>query len=84
MLKLLKLNSRSDVILASLNDVSQAYYLPRVIHIYDFHIIEMLNQLDTCRCLIVPHVIADVGCHLSLMTWSVMTYFLDLVAQIFP
>jgi hypothetical protein len=44
--------------LMSLNDVSPAYWLPRVIHIHDFHMPEMLYQLDTCQCLIVPCVLS--------------------------
>jgi hypothetical protein len=61
---------RSDITLASLDDVSRAEQLPRVTRICDFHVPEMLNQLDTCHCLIVPHVLADLVCHGSLLTWS--------------
>jgi hypothetical protein len=68
--KLLKKNSQSDVTLASLDDVSRAEKLPCVTRICDFHVPEMLNQLDTCHCLIVPCVLADLVYHGSLLTWS--------------
>jgi hypothetical protein len=62
-------NSWSDVTLASLDDVSRAEQLPRVTRICDLHVPEMLNQLDTCHCLIAPHVFADMVYHVSLLTW---------------
>jgi hypothetical protein len=40
--KLPKKNSRSDVTLASLDDVSQAEQLPHVTQIRDLHVPEML------------------------------------------
>jgi hypothetical protein len=46
--------------------------MPRVTRICDFHIPEMSNQLDTCHCLIVPRVLADVVCHCVLLESMVL------------
>jgi hypothetical protein len=43
----------------SLDDVSQAEYLPCVTQIHDLHIPKMSIQLDTFHCLIAPCVLAD-------------------------
>jgi hypothetical protein len=65
--KLLKQNSRSDVNLLSLDDMSRAKQLPRVTWIFDLHIPEMLNQLETFHYLILPRVLTDVVYHMSLV-----------------
>jgi hypothetical protein len=55
-----KQNSRSDVTLASLDDVSGVEQRPCVTQICDLHVAEMLNKLDTFHCLIAPRVLADI------------------------
>jgi hypothetical protein len=37
-------------------DVTRFEYLPCVTLIRDLHVLEMLNQSDTCHYLVVPHV----------------------------